>query len=374
LQNRRHKKRHKKAIEITQTLSVALTILAIVLFTAAALASVFLKTGAEAAMSKNELPADNDTEVKETVGPASSEKQDNGAAKAKLIAFTKSEAGSKASTPASDESDETIPESEATAQESETTKTEPDPIAEVMESLKRRVRNKDSVIPDGPSFEEISPDGIVDYSRLPYDSVVPEGPKVPDDYFDDALFIGNSIQQIQHQIGRLNASFMTTGDFNIYRYFEWLLRTPEGDEQVVSDYVEQNRFGKIYLGFGVNEVSYENQERMWQGYRDMLAHVKAHQPDAIIYLQGVLPVYPPLMEEVAKELITPEKILEFNHKLAILAEDEGVYMVNPAEAVQDENGWLDEEWSFDGVHFGPTATEIWDTYLEYHAILPEQSR
>ena len=233
-----------------------------------------------------------------------------------------------------------------------------------------RLRDKTSIIPDGPSFAEISPDGKVDYSRIRYASIVPECGPAPDGYFEDALFIGNSIQQIQRQIGSIRADYITTGDHNVFRYFEWELAMPDGQKMTTAAYLASHAYGKIYLTFGINEVSYDDQEQVWRGFRAMLADVQQKQPQAAIYLVGLLPVYPPLMNETARRLITPEKILEFNHKLAILAEDEGVYMLNPAEALQDENGFLKAEWSKDGVHFGSEATRIWDDYTRTHAVSP----
>lgn len=231
-------------------------------------------------------------------------------------------------------------------------------------------RDRTSIIPDGPAFDVISPDGNVDYRRIDYRSLVPAGRAAPDAYFDDALFLGNSIQQIQRQIGSIRADYITTGDYNVFRYFEWDLNMPDGQKMTSADYLTTKTYGKIYLTFGINEVSYDDQEAVWRGFRALLEDVRQKQPDAIIYLVGLLPVYPPNMNETARALITPQKILEFNHKLAILAEDEGVYMLNPAEALQDENGYLKAEWSKDGVHFGKAATDLWDSYTRTHTVTP----
>lgn len=240
------------------------------------------------------------------------------------------------------------------------------PTTEPIETT--RARDHSTIIPDGPSFAELSPDGRIDNTISGYASLVPEGAAKDDAYFADALFIGNSIQQIQRQIGSIPADYITTGDYNVHRYFEWELPMPDGTRAITADYVARKAYGKVYLTFGINEVSYDNQEDVWVGFRKLLDDVQLKQPNATIYLVGLLPVYPPSMNEVARRLITPEKIIEFNHKLAILAEDEGAYMLNPAEALQDENGLLNAEWSQDGVHFGSTATALWDEYTRRHTI------
>ena len=102
----------------------------------------------------------------------------------------------------------------------------------------------------------------------------------------------------------------------------------------------------------------------------MLDDIKALQPNALIYVQSILPVTPDNIYNLDNSHIDA-----FNAALLELSKEKGVYFVNVAEALKNDRGELPEEASpTDGMHFGPEYYTKWFEYLKTHTVDPEAYR
>jgi hypothetical protein len=196
--------------------------------------------------------------------------------------------------------------------------------------------------------------------------IVPAMKRVEPEYFDDAVMIGNSIIGMQQLSGSIDATYYTKKSLQVVSFYTEEIRLEDGTLGTIPDALETRTFGKVYLMLGLNEMSWPDFETLMQEFEDVMDTIIRTQPDAIFYVQSILPV-----EAEYDELdILPNNELarNFNKAMIDLCDKKHVWYLNVAEALYDENGTLPVGMASDGVHPGPEAVRIWDEYLFTHAI------
>ena len=193
---------------------------------------------------------------------------------------------------------------------------------------------------------------------------------VDNDYFEDACYIGDSrVQGLGLYSGLPGTNYGITS-MQIYRFFDKkVVETPLGKVTLAEALAGDQKFGKIYLGFGLNELGWGNDGTFAEHYYNLIDYIKAVQPDAIIYVMGLLHVTE--AEERKSSVFTNSAIDHRNEEIRQIAEDEHVYYLDLNEVFTDENGRLPAEDSFDGIHIKANAMYKWADYLKTHAIEPD---
>lgn len=196
---------------------------------------------------------------------------------------------------------------------------------------------------------------------------------VTEDYFDDALFIGDSRTVGLHDYAKLNnTTFYASTGLTVYKMFTAKIATLPGSKKKVTieEALEQQKFNKIYIMIGINEMGTGTAETFKQKYSERIERIKELQPDAIIYIQSIMLV---TTERSNKgDYINNEGIIERNNAIAELADGERIFYLDVNEAVTDETGGLVSEYTFDGVHLKAAYVDIWKNYLLEHAIQLEE--
>ncbi|HHU13363.1 MAG TPA: hypothetical protein GXZ64_09080 [Clostridiaceae bacterium] len=199
------------------------------------------------------------------------------------------------------------------------------------------------------------------------DRIVPLMHPVDDDYFSDAVFIGNSIVGLQMLAGTIDtATYYTRHSLQVESYFTQPIRIQGGVQALIPDALEQYQYKKVYLMLGVNEMSWPNQDVLADLFDRVIKNIVETQPDAIIYVQSVLPVEAEL--DRLGYIPNNKLVQQMNRTILRLCEENGVWFLNSAEALYDENGVLPEGSTSDGTHFGSDTVKRWDDYLRTHAI------
>ena len=203
----------------------------------------------------------------------------------------------------------------------------------------------------------------------PYDytAPVPESAAVDDSYFDDAVFIGDSrTEGFMLYAGPSGAEYLTAVGLMVDTIFtEPYIR--QGDKKVtVMDALAGMDFSKVYIMLGVNELGWVYGSIFQEYYGRIIDRIREINPDAIIYIESILPVSAEKSEK--DSVYNNPRIDEFNQLLKDLAAEKEVYYLNVAEAVAGEDGCLPAEGTFDGVHLKPDYCKLWRAYLTTHAI------
>ena len=197
---------------------------------------------------------------------------------------------------------------------------------------------------------------------------------VEDDYFSDAVFIGDSRTVGLYEYGGLEeiTTFYASTGLTIYKIFtSEIVEVPgQRQKQTIEEALSQNQFKKIYLMIGINEMGTGTVASFTNKYKEVVDHLLELQPDAILYIQGILKVSTERSNQ--GDYINNEGIVARNEALAELADNRRIFYLDVNPLVCDETGGLVSSYTFDGVHLKAKYIEIWKDYLKSHAIWLKQ--
>lgn len=195
--------------------------------------------------------------------------------------------------------------------------------------------------------------------------------RVEDDYFADALFLGDSRTVGMQEYGGLGdiATFYASTGLSIYKLFTAeIVEMPDQDGKItVEEALQHQSFGKIYIMVGINEMGTGTIERYIETYTAAVEHLQELQPDAIIYIQGILKVTTARSNK--GDYINNEGIEARNEALSQLADGKKIFYVDANPAICDEDGGMVKDYTFDGVHLKAKYISLWKEYLKDNAVL-----
>ena len=195
------------------------------------------------------------------------------------------------------------------------------------------------------------------------------------DYFSDALFIGDSrTDGLRLYSGIQGADFYCYKGLTIFEVDERKIVELNGSTYSVVEALEKGpQYAKIYISLGVNELGYYNDDAYHQAFSEFLDTVKTLQPDAIIYLENLVPVNPQKCAEYKQPYyVNNDRVAAYNAIYPQLATEHQVALLDVASALSDENGILPADATADGVHFTKAWYQKWLAYLMNHTVSPEE--
>lgn len=193
----------------------------------------------------------------------------------------------------------------------------------------------------------------------PFPDVPKQDSPAPEGYFQDAVFLGNSL------VDGLKLYFYY-GNLDGATYYTGTSLTILG----VDDYVRQMAdidLGKLYIGLGMNEIDY-NKETLRTQFKKVIQTVRSYNPDVIIYLMSVTPVSQWKDEE--SDLYNMSHVNSFNTMLRDIANLNDCYFMDLCPVLAGPDGYLPADVTTDGVHFTQEYYTKWFEYLEYNYVLP----
>lgn len=193
---------------------------------------------------------------------------------------------------------------------------------------------------------------------------------VEDDYFADAAFIGDSRTVGMFEYGGLEeiSTFYASKGLTIYKLFDAPIVSVEGKKQkiTIEEALSNRQFAKIYLMVGINEMGTGTVDTFLAKYKEAVEHLQELQPDAVIYVQGIIKVTTERSGE--GDYITNEGIEARNQGLEQLADNEKVFYLDVNPLICDETGGMVDSYTFDGVHLKAQYIPIWKDFLKCHAV------
>lgn len=129
----------------------------------------------------------------------------------------------------------------------------------------------------------------------------------------------------------------------------------------LEDYLSQNKFGKIYILLGINEIGYSY---AWivSNYTAVVEKIHTLQPDAKIIIQSNMHVTK-AKSDANPDTFNNVRIDELNKRLSALADNEYIFYLGFESIFDDENGNLKTDYSRDGIHFKADTYKIWRDWL-----------
>lgn len=227
--------------------------------------------------------------------------------------------------------------------------------------------------PEQTSYEN-SVDSSSDGGQSTY---VSEREAVDLSYFDDAIFVGDSVSMsLQYYCASTsalgNAKFLCAGSLspaNALRPVTEKSVHPiyNGEKVTVEDGVALSGARKVYIMLGINSmVPFESNVR---NMKTLVDRILEKSPGVEIIFQTVTPMI--ANGPIATASLNNGVITSYNQRLYDMAKQNGWYYINVAEAVSDENGFLRNDYCSDpstmGIHFNYSADAAWVNYLITHA-------
>lgn len=190
---------------------------------------------------------------------------------------------------------------------------------------------------------------------------------VDESYFDDAVFIGDSrTVGLQDYGGLGNSTFYATVGLNIYDMWTEKFCEVDGVNMTLEEALSTRQFGKVYFQIGINEMGRGDLDSFMVEYVNAVERFKELQPNAIIYVQGIMRVTQKKSE--SDPIFNNPGIQVRNERIAQLADNHTVFYIDMNEVVCDEQGNLRPELTFDGLHLYGTEYGVWVDFLKTKGI------
>ncbi|MDE7062921.1 MAG: acylhydrolase [Lachnospiraceae bacterium] len=193
---------------------------------------------------------------------------------------------------------------------------------------------------------------------------------VTQDYFDDAVFIGDSrTVGLRDYSGWSNPTYYASIGLTVYDMFTNPIVEEDGQKITVEEALNRHQFGKIYFMIGINEMGTGTVDSFMEAYEKAVAHLRELQPDAIIYVQGIMYVTQSRSER--DPIFNNPAIRERNERIAALANNRDIFYIDVNEVVADENGNLNDDYTWDETHLLGKYYSFWTEFLLVHGIVKE---
>jgi len=204
--------------------------------------------------------------------------------------------------------------------------------------------------------------------RIDKSKPVPLQPCVDNSFFNNVMFVGDSITTGIDLYDIVSGCSVVayTGINTSTILSKAVIRNQQGTKVTFLNAMKQYNPKHIYIMLGINGIAFQSKDNFLTGYRQFLDAVIAQHPNAIIYLQSILPVTN--KKQNSDSRFANSKINSYNEGIQALALEKGVYYLNVAEAFKDAYGNLPSKASSDGVHFGPAHYRLWIEYLKRHTV------
>ncbi len=191
---------------------------------------------------------------------------------------------------------------------------------------------------------------------------------VTEDYFSDALFIGDSrtVGMLQSHL-LSNASYYAKTGIGIGDILSERIVNEGGRMISVRDALHLHSFSKVYIMIGINDIASGDSDWFTQQYQNILDTIRQTQPDAIIYIQGNIPMSYGTQDFEGS--LNNHNLSLRNEASRALADKKSVFYLDIDKIYADENGNLQSCYTTDGLHVMPDYYTLWVDYLLHHAIV-----
>ncbi len=198
---------------------------------------------------------------------------------------------------------------------------------------------------------------------------------VTEDYFEDAVFIGDSRTVGLYEYGGLEekADFFAKISLTIYDVQkEAFIKSEGGEMHTVTEMLQQKQYGKVYLMLGINELGTGTVETFMEKYREVVEEIRKLQPEAVIFVRAIMRVTESKHE--ADSIFNNTNINIRNEEIARLADNREIFYLDVNPIVCDEAGHLNREYTVDDIHLKAKYYELWKDFLLEHGILTDDSQ
>lgn len=226
-------------------------------------------------------------------------------------------------------------------------------------------QSADQSVPPEPDVPDEPPPPSYDFSQP-----VPQAEEVDNSYFADAAFVGDSRTDgflLYSGIG--TGENLTSNGLSIFRLADRKALTIGEEQYTLLEALALKEYGKVYISLGINELGYNDDNGFYRSYCSAIDEIRRVQPNAVIYIQGLIPVNEAqYTAATGRDYLKNDHLRVYNDLLRQAAEEKQVAYLDLYSEFVDENGSLPEEASRDGVHLKKDSCQRWLAYLKTHTV------
>lgn len=188
--------------------------------------------------------------------------------------------------------------------------------------------------------------------------------QAPEDYFEDAIFIGDSRTVGMQAYGDIpEATYYAKNGMTMYDIFT------DGElSSRLHEVLENGNFTKVYVMLGINELG-GDLETNRDNFSAMLEQIRALCPNAIFFIQANLRVA--AARSNTDPVYNNARLNTYNSMLSELADGENTFYIDVNILFDDGYGNLAAEHTTDNTHLNPDSYPTWTAWLRANAIVKE---
>ena len=199
----------------------------------------------------------------------------------------------------------------------------------------------------------------------------PEHEPSGDEYFEDALFLGDSIMENIEMLDLFpTANFVTLIGMSPISMDKKLFVRKQDDRWVTAyDMINQYPHRKIFILLGSNALDHKSYKDTLKDYRVMMDRMIQEYPDTVFYV-----LYPtsPNRARVRKDRLDLQRYWKFREGLLELAEEKQLYFLDAFTLLADKDGYLREDLAApDGFHLKLEGSKLIEEMVRTHTVAVE---
>ena len=196
----------------------------------------------------------------------------------------------------------------------------------------------------------------------------PEHEAAGDEYFEDAVFIGDSIMENIEMLDLFpTANFVTLIGMSPISLDKKLFILRKEDRWVTAyDMINQYPHKKIFILLGSNALDHKTCTGTLDDYKVMMERMIQEYPDTIFY---VLCPTSPNRARVKKDRLDIKRYWLFREGLMELAKEKQLYFLDAFTLLADEDGYLQEDYAApDGFHLKLEGSKMLEQLVRTHTV------
>jgi len=203
---------------------------------------------------------------------------------------------------------------------------------------------------------------------------VPESDPVAISYFNDVIFLGDSLAdgfKVYNKSLSLNDStavYLTQKSTSPRTFLQPGVKIDAGEGLVdVWPVIEQRQPGKMYITLGTNALMGMTPQDFMASYEQLIDKIRRATPNTVIYVTTITPTT--YRTSIQKPQLSFDRIYEANQLIAQMCRNKGLGLINLYDVLKDDSGYLRCEIARgDGYHLTPTGYQQWLDYLITHTL------
>lgn len=188
------------------------------------------------------------------------------------------------------------------------------------------------------------------------------------DYFDKTVFIGDSRTEgllLYSGVANLNGFCYKGLSLDKLKTDRSITVKDRSGRFTCYEAIEITKYGSYYIMFGINELGWSDFDIFIEYFNQLIDKIISVNPRAVIYVESILPVTK--SKSQSNSVFTKENVDTLNQRLLDMCSSRGdVIYLDIASSVSDEEGYLKDEWTVDGVHCTADACKKIIEYIRYH--------